>query len=374
MTSVSRSVVVPVFNGFRHLSLFWDSLVPHLCADTTEVIFVDDGSDRSLHEAIPAFRQHPTVRVLRHSTTQGFSNAVNAGLRVASGEHLFILNSDLILREDSLEILSLALVNDPSIALVAGKLLYPQTGRVQHVGLAYSETNHFHIYRHAPANHPIVCRQREVQAAAFALCALPRHVYQAVGSLDENYFNSYEDLDYCFRVRAMGGRLVIEPRSVAYHWEKQSGPARSILRKDNVARLWRDWGADLNPDIHSYTSEAICCFKSRHPDLSQSEFTLIDLSRGREAEEIVRRLSSSTGFAIADVWHFSQRARDVRPLWLPQILPTDAVRHPRPFIYLVDEITELEENAYWFGLRDRFVTGEVMVDHNANVLALSEQQ
>lgn len=367
----TRSLVIPVFNGFGHLPLLWESLVPQIDNDT-EVIFVDDGSSRSLREFLRV-NDHPGVSIFSNPYPLGFSSAVNIGLRAAKGGHLFILNSDLILGHDTLARLSSALDKDSSIGMVSSKLLYPQTARVQHVGLAYSETNHFHVFRHAHPNNPLVCRQRETQALAFALCCMPREVYEEVGSLDENYFNSYEDLDYCFRVRRLRKRLVLEPLSIAYHWERQSGPIRSVLRKDNVARLWRNWGREIYVDLPDYISEAIVLFRQIHPDICRQEFTPVNLSKGREAERILLLLSTyENGFSMGTTWEIGARRSDAYHLWLPQLLPVDAIRNPRPFIYLVDEYPQLDENAYWFTLRREFVPDEIVIDHNANLICTSE--
>jgi GT2 family glycosyltransferase len=372
MGTISRSLVMPIFNGFGHLPALWESLAPHLDG-STELIIIDDGSSRNICDVLPGAKTHESVQIFRNSRPHGISQAVNKGLAVAGGDYLFIMNSDLILKADTLSLLVKALQADPSIGMVSSKLIYPQTARVQHVGLAYSETNHFHVFRHAPENHPLACRRREVQALATALCCMPREIYQELGGVDEGYFNSYEDLAYSFRISRLQKKLVVEPASVAYHWERQSGAIRGVLRKDNVARLWRDWGGEIRPDILDYLKEAIGFFKEAHPDARAPEYTLVNLSRGREAEKIVTLLSScEESFSVGAVWELGSRDKDTYQLWLPQMLPIEGIRHPRPFIYLVDEYPQLAENAYWFNLRREFVGDEVLIDHNANVLSALE--
>lgn len=366
----SRSIIIPIFNGFSHLPLLWESLADHIDAET-EVIVVNDGSSRE----IPSFGPIPPsrVRTISHPLSYGFARSVNEGFRAASGDYLFILNSDLILRSDTLRHLTERLQSDPAIAMVSSLLLYPQTGKVQHAGVAYSETNHFHVFRHARADCPVATAIREVQAIAFALCCMPRQVYGELGDLDEEYFNSYEDLAYCFRMRALGRKILVEPRSVAYHWERSSGPLRSVLRKDNIARLWRDWGRSLVVDLPDYVAQACAHLEATDPDIQGKSFTMVNLSRGREAERIMGLVAErASGPRIANSWDLRQRATDSKHLWLPQILPVDAVRHPQPFIYLVDELPQLEENAYWFACRSLFAEGEIVIDHNANVVRSSE--
>jgi len=373
MANSTRSLIIPVFKGSGHVPLLWETLVPELDGNT-EIVFINDGSTQDIRQFLPGVERYEEVQIFSTPHPCGFSRAVNIGLRAAEGEYLFILNSDLILKPNTLSSLIQALQREPTMGMVSSKLIYPQTARIQHVGIAYSETNHFHVFRHAPEDHPLACQQRELQALAFALCCMPRQVYQEIGGLDEGYFNSYEDLDYCFRIRRLGKKLAVEPLSVAYHWERQSGIIRSVLRKDNVARLWRDWGREIQADLVDYLREACGFFKAHHMQACSQEYTVVNLSRGREADSIAHFLSGHIeGFLVNDIWDFGSRSNDSYRLWLPQILPVEAIRHTRPFIYLVDEFPQLDENAYWFNFRRDFVADEVLVDHNANVLSTAER-
>src|SRR5947209_8671216 len=167
MQDPTRSLIMPIFNGFGHLPSLWESLAPHL-DDNTELIIIDDGSSRDICQYLPGAREHRAVRVFRNPRPYGISRAVNTGLRASTGDYLFIMNSDLILLPNTLSSLVRALQEDQSIGMISSKLVYPQTAGVQHLGLAYSETNHFHVFRHAPENHPLASRRREVQALATA--------------------------------------------------------------------------------------------------------------------------------------------------------------------------------------------------------------
>jgi hypothetical protein len=167
--------------------------------------------------------------------------------------------------------------------------------------------------------------------------------------------------------------LIVEPTSVAYHWERQSGSIRSVLRKDNVARLWRDWGKEICPDQCDYLRESLLHYAKLFKDSRDPCYTMINFSRGREAEKLASFLcNADSGFTVDVKWEHGTRDNDAYYLWIPQLLPVDAVRHPRPFIYLVDEYPQLEENSYWFRLRKEFAPNEVIVDHNGNIVSASE--
>ncbi|HEX2207697.1 MAG TPA: glycosyltransferase [Longimicrobium sp.] len=367
-TCCSWSVVVPIHNGSRHLGLFWESLkraiTPH-----TEVLLVDDGSSEDILAAMPGAASHPAVRVFRHRQARGFASAVNRGLTECSGRVIFILNSDLILEPRCLQSLAATLARDPGVGIVGATLSFPQTGGIQHAGIAFSETNHCHVFAHLPADHRLVSGPRQVQGIAFAACALRRAVVETVGLLNDGYFNSYEDFDYCFRVVAAGWTLQVDPGARGQHWERQSGPIRAVLRKDNVARLWRDWGSRIVPDLGRYVGESWADASAADPRLLEPEYTLVTLARNRMAADVLATIDAGiVPVRVGERWDFSQRGSRHTELWLPLVLPVHASRHPRPFLYLVDSFTDLRENHYWFALRRAVVEHEIVFDTCGNVL------
>jgi GT2 family glycosyltransferase len=364
-------LVVPIHNGSRHLGWFWKTLLK-ATDSRTEIILVDDGSGEDIFAAMSGCRENPAVKIIRHDVPRGFASAVNAGLNTARGEYLYILNSDLILEPNCLHSLRVAAQSDPQIGIVSATLFFPQTGGVQHAGIAFSETNHCHVFAHLPAHHPLVGLAREVQAVAFAACCIPRWAFERVGQLNEYYFNSYEDFDYCFRVLETGGKIIVHPGARGHHWERQSGPIRSVLRKDNVARLWRDWGSRLIPDLNRYLAESWAYVATGHTRAIQADYTVLVLARGRMSVDVLDAIDSGcVPLRIAETWHLPQKDASGARHWLPLILPVHADQHPRPFAYVVDSFTDLSENRYWFSMRHSVVDEELVIDLCGNILPTS---
>lgn len=86
------SVVVPVFNEEENLSILQTELRAALQGLDHEIIFVDDGSvDHTVEQIEPA----PNVRVLRFEKNAGQSAALCAGLQVARGATVVMIDGDL---------------------------------------------------------------------------------------------------------------------------------------------------------------------------------------------------------------------------------------------------------------------------------------
>ena len=92
------SVVVPVFNEQSVLCLFHTRLTQVLadCALHYEVIYIDDGSTDASASILESLRTcHPTVGVARLSRNFGKERAMTAGLELAQGQAVIILDADL---------------------------------------------------------------------------------------------------------------------------------------------------------------------------------------------------------------------------------------------------------------------------------------
>lgn len=71
--------------------------------------------------------------------------------------------------------------------------------------------------------------------------AVRRDVFFRHGGFDEEYWNGYEDVDFCLTVRRAGGTVRFEPASVVTHHESASGPARWAGVHRNIRRLQEKW-------------------------------------------------------------------------------------------------------------------------------------
>lgn len=96
--SVSKrlSVVIPVYNTARYLTICLDSVLRQgMAPEEMEVILVNDGSTDNSEEICRRYiDSHPEFFSLVNKTNGGLSSARNAGLSVAKGEYVHFFDSD----------------------------------------------------------------------------------------------------------------------------------------------------------------------------------------------------------------------------------------------------------------------------------------
>lgn len=209
------SVIIPNWNGSEHLPDCLAALEAQSFTDF-EVVVVDNNSTDGSVEWVRC--HHPRVRVLPRADNGGFSKAVNAGIGVAAGEYVALLNNDTVAEPGWLGALVLALDEHPGYDFAASKmLLFYDPGRLNAAGDVYA------LARVAGSNRGFGRRDTEFDSmervlGACAGAALYRKaLFDEVGLFDEDFFLMSEDVDFDLRCLIAGRRCLYVPGARVAH-------------------------------------------------------------------------------------------------------------------------------------------------------------
>jgi GT2 family glycosyltransferase len=220
-----RDCLESIYGGTKSLSL--------------EVFVIDSGSvDGTIAMLAKDF---PQVKRIRNERFPGFSAVHNQALRQATGRHVMILNDDTLVEPGALDRIVSFLDAHPEVGAV-GPYLVNRDGTHQissYVGFPslWSEIftraapiswlwdrrrqsmpanrdyiNHYGTYNGKPTE------VRRVKHLMGACIAVPRSVLDSVGLLDEGFFLSYEDQDWCKRIDDAGKQVIYFPESRVVHF------------------------------------------------------------------------------------------------------------------------------------------------------------
>ena len=93
------SIVVPVFNETEVIGAFYErmqTVVDSLDAFSYEIIFIDDGSkDDSYQKLVDRANSDPNIRVVKFSRNFGHQIAITAGIDIAKGDAVVVIDADL---------------------------------------------------------------------------------------------------------------------------------------------------------------------------------------------------------------------------------------------------------------------------------------
>lgn len=365
------SVVVPIYNGRSYLPAFFASLAAAL-PERSEVVLIDDGSEERVFDLVPELPHADQVIQLRNDVNVGYSAAVNRAFAHCTGDITVQLNTDLVLDRACITAMIDLVEREHHVGIVGSRLLYPTSGRVQHVGMTFGDYSTRHVYHGISAQHPLACQTRRVQIMTGATVTMPSRVLQTLGPLDERHYNAREDLDHCLRAVHAGLRNFVCADSEAYHWESMSGPARFVRHDASDAHFWATWAGRFSVDLDHFLDAALDHVLDVDPALADTSFDVLDVSRGADQSIVLDRLIARWPGIQDRVRAHRQMSNASTQIALPLVMPHWVVDEPIPFIYLVDHHRELEENAMWFARRRRVTDVELVVDLHGSVLRTSE--
>lgn len=246
-------VVIPVFNAWEFTEQCLISIARTCLGEDVQVVVVDNGSSDATPEACPA--QGRTLfgdrfHYERFDVNRNFGPACNAGARLAQCEKLFFLNNDVVLEDGWLEPLLRAFEDQPGLGAVGPLLLYPETRRVQHLGVCFSPIQQVeHLFQYFPENHPVVNQPRTLQAINAAALMIPRALFREIGGFEPGYVNGFEDLELSVQIRRRGRSLMCVPESKMVHYESQS-PGRFDADSFNAERFAERCGSEIVSDMN----------------------------------------------------------------------------------------------------------------------------
>jgi GT2 family glycosyltransferase len=186
----------------------------------------------------------------------GFAAACNQGARAAQGRLICHLNNDIVAQPGWLARMIARL--EPDVGIVGARLLFPD-GSLQHAGVATYPVRfgpegigpHHLYWKWSPAT-LASAQPADFDIVTGACLLTPRDLFLELGGFDEVFWNGYEDVDYCLRVRERGLRVVYEPGATLVHFESQSGVQRKRRIMHNIKTLGARWGDRFAPDHNRY--------------------------------------------------------------------------------------------------------------------------
>jgi GT2 family glycosyltransferase len=176
----------------------------------------DDLRD-ALHQVMPKIVYVHTGRNL------GFSGGMNVGIRQAralGAAAILLVNSDAIVPPDCVDQLERCLHATRGGGIAVPVLMSRSTpDQVLSSGITYDAATgrmrqHGSMMRREPRD---TLPNAVVDAASGCVMLVKTAVFDAVGLLDEQYFFSFEDLEFCLRARRAGWSTVVAGDAVAYH-------------------------------------------------------------------------------------------------------------------------------------------------------------
>ena len=198
-----------------------------------QIIVVDNDTTESVREPLAGLRR--PVRYLLTGANLGFAGGVNVGIREAlarGADRVLLVNSDVVVPPDCVERMEHAL-DEPGVGIIGPVIVArADPGWIASLGMSYSTATgrmrHAGVGQRLAANDRVA--SRIVDGVSGCLMLVRREVFDAIGLFHDDYFFSFEDLDFCLTARRAGFGTLLAGDAVAYHEGGRSIGADAVVR------------------------------------------------------------------------------------------------------------------------------------------------
>jgi len=219
---MKTAVVILNWNGCNLLKAFLPTVTAHTGGDSAVYVADNASTDQSVDYVRNCF---PDVKLIRLDRNYGFAEGYNRALAQIDAEYYCLLNSDVEVTEGWTKPVISYLDKHPDTAVCQPKLLSQlEKDRFEYAGAAggfldrfgypFCRGRLFSTLEKDEGQYDNIC---EIFWATGACMFVRADVYHKLGGLDADFFAHMEEIDFCWRVKNAGYKIVCCPSSKVYH-------------------------------------------------------------------------------------------------------------------------------------------------------------
>jgi GT2 family glycosyltransferase len=216
------AVVILNWNGKKFLEQFLPSVIQY-SKEVAEIVVADNASSDDSVSFIKA--NFPDVRLIINQFNGGFSKGYNEALKQIDAEYYVLLNSDIEVTENWIDPVIRLMDSDPMIAACQPKLLsFYERNKFEYAGAAGGFIDTFgypfcrgRLFLSMEEDQGQYDDTKEIFWATGACMFVRSSYYHTYGGLDEDFFAHMEEIDFCWRLRNFGYKIMYCPDSKVYH-------------------------------------------------------------------------------------------------------------------------------------------------------------
>lgn len=236
MGKIKLSIIIVNFNTYKFLDKCLISIFKSgLNSQDYEIVVVDNASKDDSVNLIN--KNFPQVILTANKKNLGFAKANNQAIRLAHGEYILFLNPDTIIPADTFSfVMNFMEINkEVGIATCRVELTDGTLDDACHRGFPtpWRALCHFiglgNLFKGSiifNGYHLGFChldKVHQIEACAGAFMMVKRQAGEEVNWLDEDYFWYGEDLDFCYRVKEKGWKIMFVPEVKILHYKGIAG-------------------------------------------------------------------------------------------------------------------------------------------------------
>lgn len=216
-----------------------------------EIIFVDNASSDDSVQWVQS--EYPAVRIVRHPENWAFCRGNNEAVPHAKGEVLVFLNNDVEVPKNWLKPISDQFQLDPMIGAAQPKIMqFDRRDWFEYAGAAggFIDRDGFpfargRLFGTLEQDFGQYDQNPDIFWASGTCLAIRKQLFTDLGGFETSFFMHMEEIDLCWRIKALGYRIVLIPTSRVFHIGGASLAAQSPQKhflnfRNNLVMLYRN--------------------------------------------------------------------------------------------------------------------------------------
>lgn len=211
------------YNGKEFLESFLPSVSFSSNKEEVDVVVIDNHSSDNSVQYVKEW--HPEIRTISLTKNYGFAEGYNRGLKTVDAEYLVLLNSDVMVTEGWLDPVLALLDSDKHIAAAQPLVLSLENKQeFEYAGaaggfldvLAYPFCRG-RLFDEVEKDHGQFKENAEIFWCSGAAMVVRSKVFKDLGGFDGTYFAHHEEIDFCWRAKRAGYKIMACGESKVYH-------------------------------------------------------------------------------------------------------------------------------------------------------------
>jgi len=247
---MKTAVVILNWNGKSYLQQFLPGVVKS-CEGLATVVVADNAST---DDSINYLKQNfPNVQIIQNADNFGFAKGYNLALKQLDAQYYILLNNDVEVTTGWIEPVIELMDNDHKIAACQPKILsQKEKTKFEYAGAAGGFIDQFgypfcrgRLFQELETDHGQYDDTREIFWATGACMFVRAKYYHEAGGLDDDFFAHMEEIDFCWRIKHLGYKVMYCGQSTIYHvgggsLDKSSARKTYLNMRNNIIMLYKN--------------------------------------------------------------------------------------------------------------------------------------
>jgi len=234
------SIIIVNFETYELTKQTINSVINNNHEFSYEIIVVDNCSrDNSFDQLNSSFKKevdNKIIKFIANPRNDGFAVANNIGIKLAKGEFILLLNSDTVVKNQAIEKTLDYIRRNTDVGAIGCKVVLeggkldkacrrsfpePKNSFYRLFGLAklFPNNNKFTEYNLESLDENGIY---EVDSLTGAFMLVRKLAIDKIGLLDEDFFMYGEDIDWCYRIKKAGWKIIYYGKSEIIHYKGAS--------------------------------------------------------------------------------------------------------------------------------------------------------